>query len=107
MSRLGIQILSSVEYEDRNLNFNKNIFVANGNVSVHHTWNYNNIANKSNIYHIPGTILFKDYVRGAWVKVPIDKILNAVSAEHRKVWLRGCGNSSSGFCKSRWERKIH
>ncbi|MGB8035854.1 MAG: polysaccharide deacetylase family protein, partial [Nitrososphaeraceae archaeon] len=44
MSRLGIQILSSVEYEDRNLNFNKNIFVANGNVSVHHTWSYNNIA---------------------------------------------------------------
>ena len=84
MSRLGIQILSSVEYEDRNLNFNKNIFVANGNVSGHHTWSYNNIANKSNIFHIPGTILFKDYVRGAWVKVPIDKILNTVSGNIEK-----------------------
>jgi hypothetical protein len=84
MSRLGIQILSSVEYEDRNLNFSKNIFVANGNVTVHHIWSYNNIANKSNIYHIPGTILFKDYVRGVWVKTPINKILNAVSANIEK-----------------------
>jgi peptidoglycan/xylan/chitin deacetylase (PgdA/CDA1 family) len=82
MSRLGIQILSSVGYEDRNLNYN--IFVANGNVSVHHTWSYNNVANKSSIYHIPGTILFKDYVRGVWVKTPIDKILNAVSANIEK-----------------------
>jgi peptidoglycan/xylan/chitin deacetylase (PgdA/CDA1 family) len=82
MSRLGIQILSSVGYEDRNLNYN--IFVANGNVSGHHTWSYNNVANKSSIYHIPGTILFKDYVRGVWVKTPIDKILNAVSANIEK-----------------------
>lgn len=83
MRRLHIQILSSVEYEENNLNHNESVFVANGNESVYHTSNYNNVANES-IYHIPGTILFKDYVHGLWEKTPIDKILNAISANIEK-----------------------
>jgi hypothetical protein len=60
MSQLGIQILSSVEYEDNNFDHNNSVFVADGRT-------YNN----SMIYHVPGTILFKDYVNGSWVTNPI------------------------------------
>jgi hypothetical protein len=86
MSQLGIQILSSVEYEDNNFDHNNSVFVADGRT-------YNN----SMIYHVPGTILFKDYVNGSWVTNPINKILNTLSSNR----LGRRSTSSSRFCKIR------
>jgi peptidoglycan/xylan/chitin deacetylase (PgdA/CDA1 family)/3D (Asp-Asp-Asp) domain-containing protein len=71
--QLGLQILSSVEYEDNYFDHNNSIFVADGKT-----------PNNGTIYHVPGTILFKDYVNGSWVTNPINKILNALSANIKK-----------------------
>jgi peptidoglycan/xylan/chitin deacetylase (PgdA/CDA1 family) len=73
MGQLGIQILSSVEYEDNNFDHNNSVFVAGGKT-----------FNNSMIYHVPGTILFKDYVNGSWVANPTNKILNALSVNIEK-----------------------
>jgi peptidoglycan/xylan/chitin deacetylase (PgdA/CDA1 family) len=73
MSVLGIPILSSAGYIENNLNLNRSIFVADGK-------NSNDIRLNRTIYHIPYTILFNEYVNGSWNKTPMDKILNAISA---------------------------
>jgi peptidoglycan/xylan/chitin deacetylase (PgdA/CDA1 family)/3D (Asp-Asp-Asp) domain-containing protein len=71
ISHLGIRTISSMEYMEDNFNHNSSIFAANGET-------YNNTGNQT-IFHIPGTITFKQYLHGIWVKTPIWNILNALS----------------------------
>src|SRR5919109_1501726 len=52
MSRLGIPILSSMEYVEDTFDQNRSIFVPGGKSDNYHTGN-------QTIYHIPGTIPFR------------------------------------------------
>jgi peptidoglycan/xylan/chitin deacetylase (PgdA/CDA1 family) len=77
MSVLGIQILSSTGYAEARFNNNRSILVADGKT-------YSDNISNTTMYHIPGTILFKQYANNSWNKTPLDKILNAVSENIEK-----------------------
>jgi peptidoglycan/xylan/chitin deacetylase (PgdA/CDA1 family) len=71
MSQLGLRILSSFAYEEDMFNHNSSVFIADAK-------SHNN-ETKQTVYHLPGTIGFKDYVNGKWIKTPDEKILTAIN----------------------------
>ncbi|HEY7079656.1 MAG TPA: hypothetical protein VH500_08145 [Nitrososphaeraceae archaeon] len=100
MKRIGMMIISSGLHEENIFDQNRSIFNANhasvNNNSIMPTQKLlnskennvinNNVNNKTTsvVYHLPGTIFFKDFQNGKWVKTPLVDIL---------------GNSSSNIAK--------
>jgi len=78
LSRLDIPIISSFAYEEANLDQNRSIFVAEEKA-------HSNDRINQTIYHIPGTIPFKQYLNGTWVKTPMSKILNDLSYDIKSL----------------------
>ncbi|HET7344344.1 MAG TPA: polysaccharide deacetylase family protein [Nitrososphaeraceae archaeon] len=90
MKELGIRIISSGSHEENSFNQNKSIFIANGGSNNNskivlpklNDGNEKKIPNgitASKIYHLPGTIFFKDFENGKWVKTPLVDILGNAS----------------------------
>jgi peptidoglycan/xylan/chitin deacetylase (PgdA/CDA1 family) len=87
MKKLGMNIISSGLPEESRFDQNRSIFIAN-HVGIN---NSKMLAQKlldnemkkdmnnkpaSVVYHLPGTIFFKDFQNGKWVKTPVDDILS-------------------------------
>jgi hypothetical protein len=77
MSKLGIPIFSSFKYYENNTNNGHDIFVADGKT-------YNNNSINNTIYHIPGTIGYKEYLNNSWFKTPLGVINNTVFSNIEK-----------------------
>ena len=77
MSKLGIPIFSSFKYFENNINNGHDIFVADGKT-------YNNNSINKTIYHIPGTIGYKEYLNNSWFKTPLSVINNTVFSNIEK-----------------------
>ncbi|MGN6346662.1 MAG: polysaccharide deacetylase family protein [Candidatus Nitrosocosmicus sp.] len=74
MYKIGIPILSSFAYEEYNIYHNNSLLISNGNT------NENNITiNK--VYHIPGSIGYKNFLNGTWIKNPLGNITNNISED--------------------------
>ena len=77
MDKLGIPILSSFTYMENNLNKGHDIFVADGK-------NHKNNSLNGIIYHVPGTIGYKDYINNSWSKTPLITIDQVVLSNIEK-----------------------
>lgn len=88
MKKLGMNIISAGLPEESRYDQNKSIFNAN-HVGINSSDkilsqklldNENkkdmNITTASVVYHLPGTIFFKDFQKGKWIKTPVDEIVS-------------------------------
>ncbi len=77
MSNLKFDILSSDYPTESKFDQNKSIFIDKGNLQ-NGLVNEAKLKNKTKIYHIPGTIFFKDFQYGQWIKTPIKEIIKNI-----------------------------
>ena len=77
MSNLKFNILSSDYPTETKFDQNKSIFIDK-EIVHNDLYDGSKIKNKSKIYHIPGTIFFKDFQHGQWIKTPITEIIKNV-----------------------------
>jgi 3D (Asp-Asp-Asp) domain-containing protein/peptidoglycan/xylan/chitin deacetylase (PgdA/CDA1 family) len=70
MSQIWLGILSSNYNAESNLDQNKSVYIADGK-------SHNN-ETKQTVYHLPGTISYKYYQNGKWIKNPLKMILATV-----------------------------
>jgi peptidoglycan/xylan/chitin deacetylase (PgdA/CDA1 family) len=74
MNDLGIGILSSSIWDEDNFDQKKSVFNAS---KVFKTQTDDTVSTQ--IYHLPGTIFFKDYVGGKWIKNSIKNIIDSAA----------------------------
>ena len=70
MNTLDLKILNSPMYAEDNFNQGKSIFIADSK-----------IANKANeeVFHLPSTISFKEYLGDKWIKNSVENILSNIT----------------------------
>ena len=90
MKKIGMEIISSGLHEENRFDQNRSIFNSN-HVSINNSkipaqkllyGNEKNVVNNKTIsvvYHLPGTIFFKDFQNGKWVKTPLVDIFGNAS----------------------------
>ncbi len=89
MKKIGMRIISSGLLEENRFDQNRSIFSAN-HVGINNSKipsqklldsNKKNVINNMTtvVYHLPGTIFFKDFQNGKWVKTPLVDILGNAS----------------------------
>ena len=87
MKKLGMNIISSDTSEENRFDQNRSIFIANHlGINNSKILSQKLLDNKNKkdmtsrtayvVYHLPGTIFFKDFQNGKWVKTPVDDILS-------------------------------
>jgi hypothetical protein len=69
MNQTGLRIISSGMWAEENFDQGKSIFNTTDKVQE------NNSLDQQ-IYHLPATVLFKDYDEGKWIKNSIENIVN-------------------------------